>query len=445
MKVFIEKLYELACLYKKKPFKIIPENLNITIKNFQMNVMKNGSKRKQTNSNNLEETLEINATDQTKTSEITIELSEEEDNSKIIRKDPVLYLKLYKCLLQQMDKMNLTIVFPREALKFFITTHKTYINIMDFQDSSKKTINDKCKKNTKQTNTVNGNILIEYCKSINNFKSQINKCNASDADALRFIGSNDIHFFAQLYKPSIILLKDKFLTTKNDKVIENYHKVSMLNHKHYCICINCNVLLVWDNNQFVVPSMAFEREINLSMFSDVCNKSDLWIFDCLVPIQKIRSFTDVKIVDVIQTDSANVSIMDLPYGERLKSINRIFKKFSIPTIEKDSFNDSHIQIPNRISLDQNYNRYFYTKPGNVLAIIGICRNELLLAFKRDDGDLEFKLKHQLVVPISIQLSHLKRHPIQSLSKPYTIKDLDNNLLKISRVRLKQIHTIEEIN
>lgn len=428
LKIFVEKVYDLACQYKRKPFKLIPENLNVTIKNFHLNVMKS-SKRKSANEDFDENHVQNTKEDDSKTPDLNVELVDEDEFSEQL-KDPVLYLRIFKCLLHQMDQSNLFVAFPREALKFFITTHKVFVNILDFQESSKKVVVEKRKRNNKPIGTGNGGILSEYCKSIGNFKSQINKCNASDAEALKFIIDKNIHFVGKLYKPSMIILKDKFVTITNDNIINDYHKISMSNHKHYCVCVNCNIALVWDNNQFVIPTMAIEREANLSLLIDACKSSDLWIIDILVPIQKIRSYTDVKIVDVLQTNTANADIMNLPYDERLRVLKSKFTKFSIPTIENKNYNDSHIQVPNNISLNDSYNRYFYVKPGYILAIIGICKNEVLLAFKRDDGDLEFKLKQPLTGSISMQLSSLKRVPIRVAPQPFSIKDSDGNCYKI---------------
>lgn len=438
LKVFVRNMYDLYMKYQAKPFKLDIDNLKINVNNLQMTVSKQSnsggsmmSPKRRKNDDGEFTTIDDtgivinggsssssnNNSSHTKESEteMNVELANDEvdEPDAIILKSTQLYLKIFNCLILALDQMGLNLAFSREALRFFLATHRLYVHIIDFKDTNRKEPPTDRKKRSSNGSTIrggaaiNGAILQEYMKSTGNFKSQIARFHVSDVDALRFVVEKNIAFPSNIYRPALMFIGDDYKTLSHDTLQPNYHKVSTVNNKLYIVCFSTNMMLLWDGNQFTLPSLQFERDVSFAGLSDACsNANDLWIVQCMIPNTKIKHQSDIKIVDVLHSKMQS-TLLPLPYHDRLSKLQSIFKRFSVPTIEPDTYSDSHVQIPTTLNSTKN-TRYTYVKPGYILAVVGYCKNEFILAFQRNDGHLECKIRIPMIGPICLTVASIKR-------------------------------------
>ncbi|KAE9522047.1 hypothetical protein AGLY_017567 [Aphis glycines] len=196
------------------------------------------------------------------------------------------------------------------------------------------------------------------------------RCDNSDADALRFVIDLGFTLPARIYKPTRINLKDQFVTDKLLETRPDCWRVAVNGCKHHVVCVTRDVLLVWDGTHFVVPSPAVEKEIPASALYGI--------------------FTDPGEV-------GGGGVLGKPYRERLDHLRRKFSevnnRWDVATIESDDYSNSCLQIPNHIGRRNAVTvRYVYVKPGQTVAAVGLDRQNVLLAYRRPDGDLEYKTK-----------------------------------------------------
>jgi len=328
------------------------------------------------------------------------------------------YLRVFNALFVALERENMVISFPREHLRYFLATYTKVATLSNFKSTNKlddaseigndvsaasvsvvastattvtsqNNSSNPLKKNKTKTTLSNGSILIEYLKSPSNFQMSLARCDNSDADALRFVINIGFSLPSYIYKPTRINLKHQVTTDKVFETRPNCYKVALNNCKHHIICITRDVLLVWDGTHFTVPPYAVEKELPISAIYGLFNSKDIYVLEVLVGLNKLRA------VDILYTNPANESILDQPYLFRLEVIKEKLSengKWDMTTVEGDNYVNSCLQIPNEMRRNAITCRHLFMKPGQTVAAIGLDRQNVLIAYRRTDGHLEYKTK-----------------------------------------------------
>lgn len=344
-----------------------------------------------------------------------------------------LYLKVYNCLFVALERENMTVSFSREHLRYFLATYQKFITLDDFKYTNKQNNNESVIKKNKSKNMLhNGGILLEYVKSPTAFQNNLSRCNNNDADALRYITNNGINLPENIYKPLLLTINDQIVVNKSNDVYEDYVKLMFNGTKHHVICVTENILLIWDGVQFTIPTVYVERDITATLLYGTCKSNELYVLQTFVCSNKL------KIADVLYVDSpTNEFTPNLTYVERHRLFNKIFKNWDVAKIESESYNNSNIQIPNIVDCTKTMNRYVFIKPGQIVAAIGIDKQNVLIAFKRtnSDDDLEFKIKVPNCGAASVVLL---TQPMRFMNKSIDgqhvrIRDLNNRFVNVHEV------------
>lgn len=344
-----------------------------------------------------------------------------------------LYLKVYNCLFVALERENMTVSFSREHLRYFLATYQKFITLDDFKYTNKQNNNDSAIKKNKSKNILhNGAILLEYVKSPTAFQNNLSRCNNNDADALRYITNNGINLPENIYKPLLLTINDQIVVNKSNDVYEDYVKLMFNGTKHHVICVTENILLIWDGVQFTIPTVYVERDITATLLYGTCKSNELYVLQTFVCSNKL------KIADVLYVDSpTNEFTSNLTYVERHRLFNKIFKNWDVAKIETESYNNSNIQVPNIADCTKTMNRYVFIKPGQIVAAVGIDKQNVLIAFKRsnDDNDLEFKIKVPNCGAASVVLlTQPMRFMNKSVDEHHVrIRDLNNDFVNVHEI------------
>lgn len=299
----------------------------------------------------------------------------------------------------------------------------------------------------KQSNRFSiGGILIEFAKSPSTFVNQLEKSEPSDYEGIYFIVKYNMQVNSRLYTNgfNVIIPETEFRSLKlypnvyND---EEYHKISLPNGgRRTFIAVNRDILLVYDNNQFILPTTAIEREFSsefmdqLKTFPSIyeeffgekstSDKNKLFILHVhlsqqtkiidifpytILPSAPVEKFykndqsTSLEMVvdsdsktdtdPLTQIDSELERILTLPYPKRLEFLESLTKIVPIVELKDEIYSNSHMLISQKPYNNFDLKIYYYfNKPSIVAAVIGRNINNALVAFRRNDSDdLEYKL------------------------------------------------------
>jgi len=157
------------------------------------------------------------------------------------------------------------------------------------------------------------------------------------------------------------------------------------------VCVTRDVLLVWDGTHFVVPTQVLEKEISASaIYGLILNRQDVLVMEILVGSNKLRA------VDILYTNPTYYeNCVNVSYENRLSALRQILEKNSkweCVTLENSNCIQSCLQIPDIYSLNTINQRYIFIKPGHTVAAVGLDRQNVLIAYRRHDGSLEYKTK-----------------------------------------------------
>lgn len=335
-----------------------------------------------------------------------------------------LYLNVFNCLFVALERENINVTFSREHLRYFLATYHKLVSLDDFKYINKRNCGDDAatmKKNKSKNILHNGSILLEYVKSPATFQNNLSRCNVDDADALRYAINVGMTLPENIYKPLSLPVNDQIVINKTNDFHEGYVKLMFNGTKHYVICFTENVLLIWDGTQFTIPSVHAEKDITATLLYDTCKENDLYI------LQTVVCGNRLKIADVIYASTpsspTDLFVSGLAYVERQRLFKKLFKNWDIVKIENDNYGNSNIQVPDVYYCDKAANRYVFTKPGQIVAAVGVDKQNVLIAFKRtDDDDLEFKIKILNSGPASVILL---AQPMRFMSK-----DRDDKFVRI---------------
>jgi hypothetical protein len=188
----------------------------------------------------------------------------------------------------------------------------------------------------------------------------------------------------------MLTVNDQIVINKTNDSYEGYVKLMFNGTKHYVICFNENVLLIWDGMQFSIPTALIEKYITATLLYDTCQSDDLYILQTIVCSNKL------KIVDVIYAKSNSLDrefVSGLSYNDRQTRFKVLFKNWNVAKIENGNYGNSNIQVPDIYHSDKAVNRYIFTKPGQSVAAVGMDKQNVYIAFKQNDSEnLEYKLK-----------------------------------------------------
>lgn len=359
------------------------------------------------------------------------------------------YLKVYNCLFVAFERENINVSFLREHLRFFLATYKNFVTLEDFKCTNKQqqetnntsAINSNSNKpivpKNKAKNILhNGNILVEYFKSPASFQNNLCRCNNTDADALRYVTNFGIELPQNIYKPMMLMFNEQIVNNKTNDTHEGYVKLSFNGTKHYVICCTENIFLIWDGMQYTLPTTVMEKDITATMLYKICRPTELYAVQVLICGNK------PKIADVVYSESPfeeRTFVKGQTYAERQRRFKQIFKNWDLVKIEPDDYNDSNAQVPNIYDPSKVKNRYIFVKPGQIVAAVGMDKQNVLLAYRRLNGDVdyEYKLKIMNAGPASgtLMCQPKRRTSIKSdeINGDFiTIRDTNNRTVRVHK-------------
>lgn len=136
------------------------------------------------------------------TTSSTVSCDEARANRVFDEMDPkvksVIYLRMMLLLLVALERINASLHFGRESLKYFLATHQQYVSVSDFVDTNR--LNTTCAKLKTTSRLSNGAILVEYSKSKSMFASNLSRCDSADVDAIRFIVKTGMSVSQSIYR-----------------------------------------------------------------------------------------------------------------------------------------------------------------------------------------------------------------------------------------------------
>lgn len=280
--------------------------------------------------------------------------------------------------------------------------------------------------NSRKNKNINsaGGILLEYYKTPNNFKLLLTKCEHSDADALKYVVNLKLKLPSSIYRERGSEVQDKFETLTDCSPRAGFVKTAVSSGKTYVLCLTRHAVMVWDKNVYALPPVSLEKELPISATYGIFKNNTVADGDVSTPnaacdadkyvLYVLSSSNKLTLVDVIsiEKDSARVpDLMNLPYAQRCAEMTRRLNSFSVrqerpslwncAEIESDAFTDSCLFLPLMVpqqSSDTICTRYTFTKPEHIVAVFGMEKHNVLVAYARNDKEYEFEYK--LKIPIS---------------------------------------------
>lgn len=317
--------------------------------------------------------------------------------------------------------------FPKEILKYYLATYNKLIVVKDFANTNVASKNDK--KNMKNTSIIGGGlILFEFGKSADSFVASMTRTDPKDIAALKFIMRNGIRLPRAIYFPinDVEFSPPTLLRDENSMVREDYHQINSTHYKQMHILITREIVMVHDGCQFVVPTIAIERDFTASMrFNSNMKPGDYFIIDVLVPAGTKTTTQKIQLVDVFQYHFKNSQSLPTALEDRIELVKR-----AIPEIPPPIFAPQ--QTP-QIAIDVSYIQkpkegfgpsYIYTKHYFTAAAIGTCNKCVVLAYAKDDSTLVRKATNSILGPVSYMINAMPK----SKCKDYKSNGPSNNAL-----------------
>lgn len=342
-------------------------------------------------------------------------------------------LLLVNSLAIALEQKNVSILFSLSHLKTLMSTHVHFLHDYHFahvnndgkgmiisnatKDDSVKTSTDnritgESKKQTiavngtlnssnrrlkNQTKLSNGAILIEYVKNYNNLAVSISKASRNDIEGLYYIRANKMNLNHSLINIVTSTMPFKIEESRERVILDDYVLINVTQMKHLFLNVNSYMCSVWEDDKFILLPPSLEREIT----SEVLNDIKLGQYTALIEVsighgQRI-------LIDVVVTNHESLKkILTKPYEDRIQEYRLFFgPKWTVPQ-RIETVMDSHnayVQIP-RHNLQYadsedtekaHTTRYYHNKPMHTVCAFGLCGNDVLIAYHRNDSEYEYKL------------------------------------------------------
>lgn len=340
----------------------------------------------------------------------------------------VIFQHIVLALYAALEQKNFTILFPKEMLKYFLATYSRYITPEDFIDTNQIIKNDRRSKNTGQL--INGAILYEYGKSLDSFISNMSRSDSLDIEALKFIITSGIVLPRKMYQLHINLkvAPNEYIIDKNYTPRESHSMILISNFKRVIMLITKNIIMIYDNNQFIIPSTHIEREFNTSLISGVqLASSDYMLFDVLLS-------TKTKVIDIVQCSLGGKTDLPELYADRLKLITKTFPKIKTVSLSESVANVdiSYIQKPNK-----GFGPAFiYHRSNLTAAVVGTINKHAILAFEDKDNTLVIKTKASILSPVLFTIA----------TAPYKKNvNYENPTIKYNNIDYKIVGDLTNVN
>ena len=328
----------------------------------------------------------------------------------------------YNANLDKSSKVEL--LFPLEALKFFLSNHTLLIDSTDFSVSMLATANNENnvpslagknneKRNAKLTLISHGQILLKYNQSPVKFSSLLAKSTQGDIEAVKLLVENKITFnnslptetsekislhipaYVHFTTPEFevekhILIKASSHLQRVWVVMTNNHVVIYDAETKYCSIPSGNIqtnivdkltlLLSAENHEYLFKKYAF---VVFDMFLIPSDKSKLAIFD----------FYTCSLKNVVSDgDSVDLESKERSYREKLNLLKKCFPENSIyfndemifiNGLENELYAEHTVQIIYKEIHYICHRSYVYEHTPLVGAVVGISNLSLLIAFRNN--------------------------------------------------------------
>ncbi|AYP97898.1 GrBNV gp37-like protein-like protein [Mauternbach virus] len=322
--------------------------------------------------------------------------------------------KVYNCVINKLfiwfESQNATFLFPKEMLRYFLSTYIDFIKPVDFIDTNSIQKVDKRGKSIAQL--MNGGILYEYAKGFDIFISSMSRSDIGDIQALKFIVEKSINIPSDAYE---LILNIKFTPKPHTQDLEykhreNYSQIMITNNKQMFVLITKNIVMIYDGNMFIAPTTNTEREFTVSMRENSkLGDTDYILLDIMFAVK-------IRVIDVLQCNINGKTELPELYSERLEFIQRMVPNLRLATISQQKLtNDcSYIHKPNSGFGPS----YIYYKSNLTAAAIGVVDKNVILAFHdRNEKTLVVKTKVSISGPVSYMIAIM---PVFSTSDTPTI-------------------------
>lgn len=406
-------------------------------------------------------------------------------------------------LIVELETKTIVFLFPKEMLKYFMATAHRFIKPVDFSETgqiakghgSNGSSNNNNNNNNTNTNAstsrkslaanhannnnnsngasgggkhssnlTNGTILNEYGKGLDVFIAAMSRSDNTDISALKQVIKRPFCINPKLYAPIVDaeFRRPQLLVDTKSIARPNYAQIPFTNHKQMFVLVNANIVMVYDNQQFVVPSSIVEREFTwtVKQSSRLSNPDDFLILDVLIA-------SKAKVIDVLAYKYNGETTLPQAYDERLNLAKSMLPNIQVATytsnpwlgkqtdeavtptglmpeasvafaalntIGSGASSGSSSSSSGSQATETSYiskplvgfgPTYIYNKYNLTAAAVGISGKAVVLAFF-ENGELAIKSKTSIVGPLSILLTVKEMQNIPPAPTPPTdqIEDSD---------------------
>lgn len=327
-------------------------------------------------------------------------------------------LMIIKELYKIAEIHNIILLFPKEALKYFLATYYNFIKVDDLIDTNKSLKPDK---KTKSTSMPNGSVLCEYTKGFDIFINNMSKYDSDDIKALRFIINNKIQLSPKIYNicHEISVKPHEYNVDKTDIKRNDYVQIIVTNFKHAIVLVTSNIIMIYDGYQFIVPSLSIDKDLTTKLLHNSNLQKHEYL---LLDVMLIKN----RVIDILDMQLNNNIPLPLDYNERLKLITDL-----LPSIKTVNIN-TNVNALQDVSYIQKKKydfgpSYIYNKLHITAAAVGISEKNILLAFKENNNTLVYKTKAIISGPLSCMITTVPYQCVTTVNGSGTNDD-NNNIL-----------------
>lgn len=392
-------------------------------------------------------------------------------------------------LIVELETKSIVFQFPKEMLKYFMATAHRFIKPMDFSETgqiAKGTNNNNNNNNTASSSTsngggrntasaayrksltsastlsggnsnkhssnlTNGTILNEYGKGLDVFIAAMSRSDNSDISALKQIIKRPFCIDPKLYGPIINtqFKRPQLLVDVKSMARNDYAQISFTNHKQMFVMLTAHIVMVHDNQQFVVPSSIVEREFTwtIKQTSKLSRPDDYVILDVLIA-------SKVKVIDLLAYSHEGNTTLPDSYEARLNLVKTLVPNIQIATFTTNTNSGSTVgttvetavaAIANTMTMGNSSSAtnanlepsyiskplhgfgptYIYNKYNLTAAAVGISGKAVVLAFF-ENNELTIKSKTSIVGPLSYLLTVKPTQPPIVDVNDQTIVNIEHN-------------------
>lgn len=331
-------------------------------------------------------------------------------------------------VMSALEKAGAIFQFSKEALKYFLSTYYRFIVPLDFMETNKIVGNEK--KNKNLSPLALGGLLLEYTKGFDSFISNISRGDKTDILAFKLIMENKIELSPNIYHlcNNVTFIDVKYEVNDDETNREGYVKIPSSNFKRATVLITHCIVMVYDGNQFVIPPISLEKDIQMNMIiKSSLTKDEYILLDILLGTKnKVLDIIDANIKDFVLSEN---------YQDRLEFLIKKFPDLKIITIKNEHVDTNYVE---KKLIGRDNVSYIYYKPSFTAAVIGTFEKHAYIAFKQDIDTLVVHGKYNISGPMMFNIATAsyqkitKKIPVIMFNdKQYKIDgDLSNiNLLK----------------